>query len=82
MRPNIEPQNIEFQKMGSLYEIFSKQTEYIHSTFDVGRSMFDVHLFLFQSDRTLAASRAAHIKQRQNSQRSQRNLILKAFIFE
>jgi hypothetical protein len=28
-----------------------KQTEYIHSTFDVGRSMFDVHQFLFRSDR-------------------------------
>jgi hypothetical protein len=26
---------------------FLKQTEYIHSTFDVGRSMFDVHQFLF-----------------------------------
>jgi hypothetical protein len=26
---------------------FLKQTEYIHSTFDVGRSMFDVHEFLF-----------------------------------
>jgi hypothetical protein len=27
-----------------------KQTEYIHSTFDVGRSMFDVHQFLFRSN--------------------------------
>jgi hypothetical protein len=27
---------------------FFKQTEYIHSTFDVGRSMFDVHQFLFR----------------------------------
>jgi hypothetical protein len=25
-----------------------KQTQYIHSTFDVGRSMFDVHQFLFR----------------------------------
>jgi hypothetical protein len=30
---------------------FLKQTEYIHSTFDVGRSMFDVHQFLFRLDR-------------------------------
>ena len=29
---------------------FLKQTEYIHSTFDVGRSMFDVHQFLSRSD--------------------------------
>ena len=29
---------------------FLKQTEYIHSTFDVGRSMFDVHQFLFRLD--------------------------------
>lgn len=28
-----------------------KQTEYIYSTFDVGRSMFDVHQFLFRFDR-------------------------------
>ena len=34
--------------MESLREIFLKQTEYIHSTFDVGRSMFDVHQFLFR----------------------------------
>jgi hypothetical protein len=26
---------------------FLKQTEYIHSTLDVGRSMFDVHQFFF-----------------------------------
>jgi hypothetical protein len=32
---------------------FLKQTEYIHSTFDVGRSMFDVHQFLFRLDRPL-----------------------------
>jgi len=38
---------------------FFKQTEYIHSTFDVGRSMFDVHQFLFRSDWTLAASGGA-----------------------
>jgi hypothetical protein len=30
---------------------FLKQTEYIHSTFDVGRSMLDVHQFLFRLDR-------------------------------
>jgi hypothetical protein len=30
--------------------LFLKQTEYIHSTFDVGRSMFDVHQFLFRFD--------------------------------
>jgi hypothetical protein len=29
---------------------FLKQTEYIHSMFDVGRSMFDVHQFLFRLD--------------------------------
>jgi hypothetical protein len=27
---------------------FLKQTEYIYSTFDVGRWMFDVHQFLFR----------------------------------
>jgi hypothetical protein len=31
-------------------KFFLKQTEYIHSTFDVGRSMFDVHQFLFRFD--------------------------------
>jgi len=36
--------------MESLREIFLKQTEYIYSMFDVGRSMFDVHQFLFRSD--------------------------------
>jgi len=30
---------------------FLKQTEYIYSMFDVGRSMFDVHQFLFRFDR-------------------------------
>jgi len=30
---------------------FLKQTEYIHSTFDAGRSMFDVHQFLFRLNR-------------------------------
>jgi hypothetical protein len=30
---------------------FLKQTKYIHSTFDVGRSMFGVHQFLFRLDR-------------------------------
>ncbi len=30
---------------------FLKQTEYIHSTFDVGRSMFGVHQFPFRFDR-------------------------------
>ena len=34
---------------------FLKQTEYIHLTFDVGRSMFDVHQFLSRLDWTLAA---------------------------
>ena len=46
--------------MESLREIFLKQTEYIHSTFDVERSMFDVHPFLFRSDWALA--RGAHVK--------------------
>ena len=36
-----------------LRSVFFKQTEYIHSTFDVERSMFDVHQFLFRSDWTL-----------------------------
>ena len=36
--------------MGSLREIFLKQTKCIHSMFDVGRSMFDVHRFLFRSN--------------------------------
>ena len=30
---------------------FFNQIGYIHSTFDVGRSMFDVHQFLFRFDR-------------------------------
>jgi hypothetical protein len=34
-----------------------KQTEYIHSTFDVGRSMFDVHQFLFRFDRPVFCRR-------------------------
>ena len=34
---------------------FLKQTEYIYSTFDVGRSMFDVHQFLFRLDRPFFA---------------------------
>ena len=38
---------------------FLKQTEYIYSTFDVKRSMFDVHQFLFRLDWTLADSGAA-----------------------
>ena len=42
--------------------LFLNQTEYIHSMFDVGRSMFDVHQFLFRSDWTLAASGAAYVK--------------------
>jgi len=29
---------------------FLKQTEFIHSMFDVGRSMFDVHQFNFRFD--------------------------------
>jgi hypothetical protein len=46
---NIEPQNHEGWKRFA--KSFLKQTEYIHSTFDVGRSMFDVHQFLFRLDR-------------------------------
>ena len=38
--------SVEGRMMESLREIFFKQTEYIYSTFDVGRSMFDVHQFL------------------------------------
>jgi len=37
---NIEPQNVE--GWNRFAQSFLKQTEYIHSTFDVGRSMFDV----------------------------------------
>jgi hypothetical protein len=33
-----------------------------YSMFDVERSMFDVHQFLFRFDWTLAASGAAHMK--------------------
>ena len=36
--------------MESLREIFFKQTGYIHSKFDVGRSMLDVHKFFFRSN--------------------------------
>jgi hypothetical protein len=46
---NSEPQNIEGWKRFA--KSFLKQTEYIHSTFDVGRSMFGVHQFLFRFDR-------------------------------
>ena len=56
---NIEPQpatssavsNIEFRRMGSLREIFLKQTECLHSTFDVGRSSvsFLIRLAAFQA---------------------------------
>jgi hypothetical protein len=45
---NIEPQNVEGWKRFA--KSFLKQTEYIYSTFDVGRSMFDVHQFLFRLD--------------------------------
>jgi len=31
-----------------LRSVFFKRTKHIHSTFDVGRSMFDVHQFLFR----------------------------------
>ncbi len=41
----------EWRMMDSLREIILKQTEYIYSTFDVKRSMFDVHQFLFRFDR-------------------------------
>jgi len=43
---NREPQNIE--GWNCFAKSFLKQTEFIHSTFDVGRSMFDVHQFLFR----------------------------------
>jgi len=36
---------------------FLKWTEFIYSTFDVGRSMFDVHLFLFRFDRPFLGRR-------------------------
>ena len=35
---------------GKIDQSFFKFTEYIHSTFDVGRSMFDVRQFLFRLD--------------------------------
>jgi hypothetical protein len=41
----------------SLRSVFFKQTEYIYSTFDVGRSMFDVYQFLFRSDWPFFAQR-------------------------
>jgi hypothetical protein len=34
----------------SLRSVFFKQTEYINSTFDVGRSMFNVHQFISRLD--------------------------------
>ena len=40
---------------------FLKWTEFIYSTFDVGRSMFDVHLFLLRFDWTLAGRRRSHL---------------------
>ena len=52
---NIEPQNVEGWNRFALS--FLKWTEFIYSTFDVGRSMFDVHLFLLRFDWTLAARR-------------------------
>ena len=47
-----EPQNIEYrisndEGWNRFAKSFLNQTEYIHSTFDVGRSMFDVHQFFF-----------------------------------
>jgi len=41
---------------------FLEWTEFIYSTFDVGRSMFDVHQFLFRFDRTLAPSGDVYMK--------------------
>jgi hypothetical protein len=48
-----EPQNIECRRVETLAQrrrlrrvslnLFLKQAKFIHSTFDVGRSMFDVH---------------------------------------
>jgi len=46
--------------------LFLKQTEYIYSMFDVGRSMFDVHHFLSRSDWPLAARGSAHMKLQRN----------------
>jgi hypothetical protein len=41
---------------------FLKWTEFIYSTFDVGRSMFDVHEFHIWLDWTLAARGGAHMR--------------------
>ena len=59
-----EPQNIECrisndEGWNRFAQSFLKQTEYIHSTFDVGRSMFDVHQFLFRLDWPLFRPEAA-----------------------
>ena len=44
--------NNEFRRIESLRSIsLLKKIEYIPSTFDVGRWMFDVHQFLFRLDR-------------------------------
>jgi hypothetical protein len=42
--------------------LFFKQTEYIYSTFDVGRSMFEVHQFFLRSDWTLVTKGGAYRK--------------------
>jgi hypothetical protein len=50
-----EPQNIEYRMSNvegwnRCAQSFLEWTEFIYSTFDVGRSMFDVHQFLFRFD--------------------------------
>ena len=61
---NSEPQNNKYRRMESLREIFFKQTEYIHSMFDVGRSMFGVHQFLSRLDWPLFRPAAALVSKR------------------
>jgi len=53
---NSEPQNIEYrisnvEGWDRIAKIFLNQTEYNHSMFDVGRSMFNVHQFLIRLNR-------------------------------
>jgi hypothetical protein len=40
-----EPQNIECRRVESLRLTLFKKAEFIHSMFDVGRSMFDVNQY-------------------------------------
>jgi hypothetical protein len=59
-----EPQNIECritndEGWNRFAKSFLKQAEYIHSMFDVGRSMFDVHQFLLRSNWPLFRPAAA-----------------------